>query len=50
VHLVEITDEDREHVRRSYEDVGFARHGTFHWMGRMGERMAEPLLEDRQGE
>jgi hypothetical protein len=46
VHLVEITEEDREYIRRSYEEVGFTRHGTFHWMGKMGEQLAEPLLED----
>ncbi|WP_255152433.1 succinylglutamate desuccinylase/aspartoacylase family protein [Halorarius halobius] len=50
VHLVEIDDEDREHVRRFYEDIGFARHGIFHWMGKMGERMTESLLEERHEE
>jgi hypothetical protein len=50
VHLVEIDETDRDNVRESFEDVGFARHGTFHWMGKMGERVAESLLETPENE
>jgi predicted deacylase len=46
VHLVEVTDEDREAIRAAYDRIGFARHGTFHWMGRMD---AGPVDETRRG-
>lgn len=46
VHLVETDPEDREMIRHAFRDVGFARHGTFHWMGEMGDRLADPLLAD----
>jgi len=50
VHLVEIEEKDRELVWKAFESVGFARHGTFHWMGKMGERMTESLFESRAEE
>ena len=46
VHIVEVTEEDREAIRAAYDRVGFARHGTFHWMGRMGAELADGLLEE----
>ncbi|MFC7068599.1 succinylglutamate desuccinylase/aspartoacylase family protein [Halobaculum lipolyticum] len=47
VHLVSITDEDREAIRAAYDRVGFLRHGTFHWMGRTDpERLQRLLAED----
>ena len=46
VHLVQVTEEDREAIRAAYDRVGFARHGTFHWMGRMHAGLADDLLEE----
>jgi len=46
VHLVEITEEDREGIQAAYDRVGFARHGTFHWMGRMSAGLVDGLLEE----
>lgn len=50
VHLVEGDDGDREHVRKTYQNVGYARHGLFHWMGGTGGRMVESVLEGRLSE
>ena len=46
VHLVEVDEADREAIRAAYDRVGFARHGTFHWMGRMSAQLVD---ESRQG-
>jgi predicted deacylase len=44
VHLVEINEEEREGIESMYDRVGFSRHGTFHWMGKMGEQLSANLL------
>jgi hypothetical protein len=43
-HLVSVTEEDKEAVRAAFERVGFARHGTFHWMGRMSAGMVDDTI------
>jgi len=48
VHLMEITDEDRDLIASVYDRVGFARFGTFHWMGRTNEQLGEELRRDAQ--
>jgi len=45
VHLVEIDEKEREEIHSIYDRVGFTRHGTFHWMGKMGDRLSIHLLE-----
>ena len=45
VHLVAVTDDDREAIQSVADRVGFTRHGTFHWMGRMGAG----LLDESRG-
>jgi uncharacterized protein len=35
VHLLEITEEDRQMIRSETDKAGFSRHGSFHWMGKM---------------
>ena len=46
VHLVEVTDDEVAYIRSVYDRVGFTRHGTFHWMGKMGEQIADRLVDD----
>jgi len=50
VHLVEVTEEDKTAVRAAYERIGFARHGTFHWMGETDPDLVDNLLDGRAPE
>jgi predicted deacylase len=45
VHLVEIDEEERELIESFAERVGFSAHGTFHWMGQMGDQLATRMHE-----
>ncbi|WP_318571069.1 succinylglutamate desuccinylase/aspartoacylase family protein [Salinigranum marinum] len=45
VHLVEVDDDEREIIESIYDLAGFTRHGTFHWMGKMGDRLSARLLD-----
>lgn len=46
VHLVELPDDELDVAKSVFEQVGFRGHGTFHWMGKTADTLAEDVLED----
>lgn len=46
VHLVELSEDEREQAESTFEETGFRAMRTFHWMGETGEDIAETAVDD----
>lgn len=45
IHLVELSDDERDAAESAFEEIGFQAQRTFHWMGETSDDIVESTLD-----
>ncbi|SDR39114.1 succinylglutamate desuccinylase/aspartoacylase family protein [Natronobacterium texcoconense] len=45
IHLIELSDDERDAAESAFEEVGFRAQRTFHWMGELSDDIVESTLD-----
>lgn len=48
VHLVELSEDERNAAESTFEEIGFQAQRTFHWMGETSDDIVETALDDSE--